>query len=440
MLKYYLTWFFGRLIAPVLLLGSCFPQVAGANERIALVVTNQNYPVEVGRLARTHLDGHLVASALEKVGFHVTVTRDADKGAMKRAIADYIARLSNAGPDAVGFFYYSGHGANQSKDGDNYLIPTDAQLTDGAQLPFLGIKLGDVIEGIGATQSKSNFVVIDACRNVPFTRASKSATKGFAPERKRSGVMIAYATDAGDTAVDENVYAQALAAEIPKAGRPAVLMFRAVRRAVLKATNNQQFPWTRDGLIDDFYFNSSTTRSFVPSAGSTLEAQAESNTPSNNGAQFRNDRSRNTSIHANAEQTVKNSLHTEKDDWVAAITPTQTPGIIAMTKKLQRELSRVDCAPGPADGHWGPQGRRALHRFNRVFGTNLKERTPTLQAIRTVADAPTAGCVTEDRKPTSLIARKVRKTTPSRQNRQQPDNVAKNNGTRTVRPITLRNR
>ena len=71
--------------------------------------------------------------------------------------------------------------------------------------------------------------------------------------------MIAYATEPGDVAVDENIYAKALAAEIPKSDRPAVLMFRAVRRAVLNATNNKQFPWTRDGLVEDFYFKEGGT-------------------------------------------------------------------------------------------------------------------------------------------------------------------------------------
>ncbi|MEM7429184.1 MAG: ABC transporter substrate-binding protein, partial [Pseudomonadota bacterium] len=227
---------------------------AGAEERLALVISNQDYPVEVGRLGKTHEDGRLVAEALKSVGFKVEVVRDADKAVMQLAVAEYISRLARAGPSAVGFFYYSGHGAASSKDGPNFLIPTSAPLTDGAQLPFLAIELGDIVAALSKTSAKANFVVVDACRNVPFTRSDKSAHKGFRPENGRSGVMIAYATDPGNVAVDENVYARALAREIPVANRPAVLMFRAVRRAVLNATGNKQHPWTRDGLVNDFFF------------------------------------------------------------------------------------------------------------------------------------------------------------------------------------------
>ncbi len=232
---------------------------ARAGERHALVITNQAYLDEVGALARTHEDGRLITAALRKTGFTVVEVRDAGRAAMRQAVATYISKLSNAGPDAAGFFYFSGHGANQTKYGDNYLVPVDAKLTDGAQLPFLGLKLGDVIEAIGATGIAANFVVVDACRNVPFTRGSKSATKGFAPEKERGGLMLAFATEPGDIAVDENVYARALAEELPKVGQPAVLMFREVRRRVLRATGERQFPWTRDGLIDPFYFAEQTT-------------------------------------------------------------------------------------------------------------------------------------------------------------------------------------
>jgi hypothetical protein len=38
-------------------------------------------------------------------------------------------RPAKAGPDAVGFFHYSGHGAADGPRGGNYLIPAEAPLT-----------------------------------------------------------------------------------------------------------------------------------------------------------------------------------------------------------------------------------------------------------------------------------------------------------------------
>src|SRR5262245_46910304 len=95
---------------------------AHAEPRIALVVTNQAYTQAGAGLTNTHRDGELVQAALEKVGFKVWVARDtASEGALLQAIGAHVQRLSEAGPDAVGFLYYSGHGAADRPNGENYL-------------------------------------------------------------------------------------------------------------------------------------------------------------------------------------------------------------------------------------------------------------------------------------------------------------------------------
>ncbi len=169
-------------------------------------------------------------------------------------VSDYVVRLEKAGPEAVGFFYYSGHGAANSKYGENYLIPVAAPIVSDTQLPIMGVKLGEIVDAIGATSAKANFLVFDACRNVPISFSAKSPDKGFRPVDKRRNMLIAFATDPGKTATDEGVYAEALAEEMQKPGVLATEVFRAVRGRVLKATENRQFPWIEDGLIENMYF------------------------------------------------------------------------------------------------------------------------------------------------------------------------------------------
>lgn len=42
---------------------------------------------------------------------------------MRIAVADFVERIEKAGPDAVVFLYYSGHGAaDRTERGENYLI------------------------------------------------------------------------------------------------------------------------------------------------------------------------------------------------------------------------------------------------------------------------------------------------------------------------------
>ncbi len=230
------------------------PAFAADPAKVALIITNQTYAASLGRLDNTHRDGERMARTLTALGFKVVHKRDLDRSAMQSEVSAYVGRLAKAGENAVGFFYYSGHGAANSKYGENYLIPVGADIETDAQLPLAGVKLGELVDAIAATPAKTNFVVFDACRNVPISFSVKSVDKGLRREPQRKGMLVAFATDPGKTATDEGVFAQALADEMQKPGVEATQVFRAVRRRVLDATGERQFPWTAEGLVTDHYF------------------------------------------------------------------------------------------------------------------------------------------------------------------------------------------
>lgn len=250
---------------------------AGAETRLALVVTNQSYTQAGAALSNTHRDGDLVKAALERVGFEVWVVRDTrNEAALLGAIGEHIERLAEAGPDAVGFIYYSGHGAADRPDGANYLIPTEAPITHAAQLSLMAVRLDKVTETL-ARVGKINFVVFDACRNVPLQRSQKDLTfKGWVPVREQSGLLVAYATDPGNVAVDQSIYAKALAEEIVQPGREASSVFRAVGRRVRAETRNQQSPDYRDARHFDFEFLAAPS---PPTAPVAVQVPAAPQTP-----------------------------------------------------------------------------------------------------------------------------------------------------------------
>jgi len=129
--------------AVVVLLIALLPLPLRAQARIALLI---------GRLANPHNDVALLQQALKGLGFDVVVERDAGLGALTRAVNAYARRLQAAGPNAVGFFYYSGHGAS---DGNaNYLIPVDVKTTETGELWVESLQLtGDHSEaGVISTQ------------------------------------------------------------------------------------------------------------------------------------------------------------------------------------------------------------------------------------------------------------------------------------------------
>src|SRR6516165_64647 len=97
---------------------------AHAENRVALVIGNKDYKASVGPLANPLNDIRLVGDALRSVGFEVLKpVANATRADMLRAINAFASALKSAGSDAVGFLYYSGHGA--ASQGENYLIPVD---------------------------------------------------------------------------------------------------------------------------------------------------------------------------------------------------------------------------------------------------------------------------------------------------------------------------
>jgi hypothetical protein len=105
---------------------------AQAEKRIALLIGNQAYGNEIGRLTNPHNDVALLERALKGLGFEVTIVRDAGLAGLHQTVNAYARRMQAAGANAVGFFYYSGHGA--ADGGTNNLIPVDVKTTETGEL------------------------------------------------------------------------------------------------------------------------------------------------------------------------------------------------------------------------------------------------------------------------------------------------------------------
>lgn len=225
-----------------------------AEERLALIIAQSNYDTSLGRLDSTFKDADILGEALRETGFEVTDRRDLDKDQIRREVLSFAGRLEDAGSDAVGVLYFTGHGAAISDDSDNFLIPVGAYIERANDLVTEAYKLGDAIERLERTGAAHVFVIVDACRNVPFAASNKSAHKGFSVQQAKAGMLIAYATAPGTTAAADNLYSTALAKAVRTPGIEALPMFKSVRIAVLKATGGSQFPWTREAMTGDFYF------------------------------------------------------------------------------------------------------------------------------------------------------------------------------------------
>ncbi len=223
-------------------------------KRIALVIGNGDYK-NAGSLANPLNDAADMAEELKKLGFVVTLVKNATLEKLKSAIDEFGLKLNNYD---IGLFYYAGHGL-QSK-GYNYFIPVDAELKTEAQVEFNCVRTDRLLSLMEEATNSTNIIILDACRNNPFERSwSRSATGGgLAFMDAPSGSLIAYATSPGRTASDgygrNGLYTSALLQYIKEPGLSIEQMFKKVRETVSKKSADSQVPWESTSLVGNFYF------------------------------------------------------------------------------------------------------------------------------------------------------------------------------------------
>jgi len=237
---------FASLVASLIL---CAPAFAQA--RIALVIGNDNYQTPGWALDNPVNDAELMGEALEAIGFDVETVTDASLEGMEEAFQRHGERLSLAGEDAIGFFFYAGHGAQS--EGLNYLVPIDAEVYNEADLWREAPNLGLLFRYLERAGNSTNFIVLDACRNNPMPAATRATDgRGLATAGRVRGTLIAYSTAPGSVAEDgvggNSPFTTALASLIQQPGYSAETMFRVVATRVEQITDERQLPWTESGL------------------------------------------------------------------------------------------------------------------------------------------------------------------------------------------------
>ena len=242
---------------------------AGPERRVALVIGNSSY--ESAPLRNPVNDANLVTSTLREIGFEVISRTDVNLREMQLAVREFSRKIQNG---AVGLFYYAGHGMQSG--GRNFLIPIGAQIEAEGDLVLEGLDLNSVLEQMGMAQNRLNIVILDACRNNPFTRSFRSGSQGLAQVNAPAGTFIAYATAPGQTASDgkgqNGLYTQELMANMRAPGLPIEEVFKRVRVQVKQKSNGVQIPWDASSLEGSF--------SFVPGTGRAAPAATSAFAPS----------------------------------------------------------------------------------------------------------------------------------------------------------------
>ncbi|MBK8811028.1 MAG: SUMF1/EgtB/PvdO family nonheme iron enzyme [Acidobacteria bacterium] len=257
--------------------------LAGNEARTALVIGNGKYQ-NVSTLENPVNDATDMAETLRGLGFEVITGTDANLVQMRRLIREFGEKLE--AKKGIGLVFYAGHGVEVR--GKNFLIPVDADISREVETEDYAIDVNSILRQMDAAGNGFNIVILDACRNNPFSRGwSRSADSGgLANVTAPTGTYIAYAAAPGTTASDgkgtrNGVFTGALLKNLRKPNLKLEEVFKSTREEVMTVTSNKQVPWDSSSIKGDFYFQRSAAPTSVaniptvaPASAAAQEAEA----------------------------------------------------------------------------------------------------------------------------------------------------------------------
>jgi uncharacterized caspase-like protein len=251
------------------------PAAAGQGRRVALVIGNSAYR-NVSALENPRHDAEKITQLLRAVGFaSVTLVHDATREKLIDALRAF---ANEAETSEWAMVYYAGHGMEVG--GVNYLIPIDAKIAVDRDIQYEAVPLNQVLNAAD-TAKKIRLIMLDACRDNPFTprktvapeavavaastagapiTTRSSNGRGLAEVKVQGATLVVYAAKDGQVALDgEGGNSPFTVAVVQRLATPGVeinKIFRLVRDDVMEATAGRQEPYTYGSLPgkEDFFF------------------------------------------------------------------------------------------------------------------------------------------------------------------------------------------
>lgn len=348
-----LAFFFDASAQPALA-----PAAPDAREpRVALVIGNAAY--KDSPLRNPVNDATDVSAALTRLGFRVILRTNVNRAQMRAAVRDFGLALRAGG---VGLFYYAGHGV-ESK-GRNFLIPLAANLGGEFELDDEAVDANSILRAMEDAGNPTNIMILDACRDNPFSRSWRSAARGLAQMNAPTGSFVAFATAPGAVAADgtgrNGVFTKHLLASLAQPDLDIDRVFTRITAAVAQETAKRQVPWKSSSLTGAFSFAPGAPAATLDAATGTPAAPAD---PSANDRAF--------------WESVKDSREPEELKAYLAQFPQGLFAALAASRLKALEATPVAAAapsPAPDRSDSGQAGEEAYNRGLQLANVNNPNR------------------------------------------------------------------
>lgn len=227
--------------------------MSGRKDVIALVVGMSDYQF-FAPLNFPDDDADSIAKVLRSLHIDVIPCINKSKDELKKAFHQWASILKEY---KVALFYYSGHGAEIN--GHNYLFPISTPKRFDIDLNEECLQLDSVLFAMNLANTRTNLVLLDACRDNPFPTKSLSASGLKEIRNLPFGTFIGFSSAPNSVSLDEgltnSIYTEGILKYIRRPDLTIDQIFNNVKYYVSRSTKKGQLPWVNSSLDGDFYFN-----------------------------------------------------------------------------------------------------------------------------------------------------------------------------------------
>lgn len=219
-------------------------------KQVALVIGNAKY--SGAPLKNPTNDSKDFAERLKLFGFDVVYRENLRFTQVGSMLREFKSKLSQGGTALI---FYAGHGLQVR--GENYFPVVDADITTEEDIPVQSMSLRQLMDILEEAKTATNIVILDACRNNPFDRRTRSLSRGLSKVSAPSGTLIAYSTRPGSVAEDgdgrNGVYTEHLLGLLDS-HKPIEQVLKQLVTKVKSTSKGRQEPWFEGSLEGDFCF------------------------------------------------------------------------------------------------------------------------------------------------------------------------------------------